>query len=242
MSVEIDWIPQGGQIIHNKLQLEVDPALSAPVAGVNKILKISVTDYPNSMWRDEMTKEGFLVCMDDIQLSILKLELGTKFNSRSHNRCSSTRALEDLHEYKIGKYFSRKNRVFIKMLRNACTNVKPSRDLKILIRLLFTKEMDEILAGSRWNPEWTEKPWLMPAMRLWAKILLRFEGLNDAANTNFVFDLGTLMAMSTGKDAKSVQDIMSRTEKLLVPVSQNFGDVQSFVKFLIACVGAEEIH
>ena len=54
MSVKIEWIPQGGQIIHNKIQLEVDPALSAPLPGINKILRTSVEDYSNSMWRDEM--------------------------------------------------------------------------------------------------------------------------------------------------------------------------------------------
>ena len=73
-----------------------------------------------------MKKEGFLVCMQDITLSILKLELGTKFNSKRHNQCATTRQLEDLHEYKTCKYFSRKNRVFIKMLRNACKNAKQS--------------------------------------------------------------------------------------------------------------------
>ena len=79
-------------------------------------------------------------------------------------------------------------------------------------------------------------------MRAWAKILLRFEGLNDAASTNFVFDLGELMNLATGKGLKSVRDIMTKTEKLLMQLSQNFGDVPTFVSFLIACVGAEVIH
>eukprot|EP00961_Rhodomonas_salina_P065612 881911-Rhodomonas_salina.1 len=69
-----------------------------------------------------------------------------------------------------------------------------------------------------------------------------FEGLNDAANTNFVFNLGELMQTASGKDATTARDAMQKAEKMLKPLSLNFGDVSSFVKYLIACVGAEVVH
>ena len=53
-----------------------------------------------------MRRTGFEVCMQDIKLSILKLELGSKFNSKLHNQCATSVALENLHEYKMGKYFA----------------------------------------------------------------------------------------------------------------------------------------
>ena len=106
MSVKIEWLLQGGQIIHNRIQLEVDPALAAPLSGAACTLRTQVTDYHNYMWREEMRRTGFTVCMQEIKLLILKLELGSKFNSKRHNQCATSKELEDLHKYKMGKYFA----------------------------------------------------------------------------------------------------------------------------------------
>eukprot|EP00961_Rhodomonas_salina_P259674 3508938-Rhodomonas_salina.1 len=48
--------------------------------------------------------------------------------------------------------------------------------------------------------------------------------------------------MSTGKNEKTVREIMTRTEKLLTPLAVNFSDLKSFTKYLIACVGAEAVQ
>ena len=103
------------------------------------------------------------------------------------------------------------------MLREACKNGKFS-DADIMIAILFTQELDEVMAGTKWEKSWAKHWWHMPAIRVWAKILLRFEGLNDAASTNFMFELGEIMNQSTGRNAISVRETMSRTDKLLTPV------------------------
>ena len=129
------------------------------------------------------------------------------------------------------------------MLRNACNTSKASKaDINILKSILFTQELDEVLAGTKWDPKWMKQYWHMPAIKVWAKILLRFEGLNNTASTNLIFDLGELMSLATGKDTKSVREIMVRTDKLLTPLSENFLNIKSFVVFLVACMGAEVIH
>ena len=36
MSVKIEWIPKDGHIIHNRIQMEVNPAIAATAAGMNE--------------------------------------------------------------------------------------------------------------------------------------------------------------------------------------------------------------
>mmetsp|Transcript_51457 Transcript_51457/g.104727 ORF Transcript_51457/g.104727 Transcript_51457/m.104727 type:complete len:109 (+) Transcript_51457:799-1125(+) len=50
------------------------------------------------------------------------------------------------------------------------------------------------------------------------------------------------MQMSTGKTSLSVRDIVAQTNKMLIPLAANFADVESFIQYLVACVGAEVIH
>ena len=247
MTYNFEFIVKGGQIVHNKIQMEVDPSLAPPVPGTNRVLKISVSDYPDSEWQDEMERTNFTMMMKDLYLSCMKKEMGhSTWNSRKKNRCGTTQELQQLQFYKVNQWLARKNRIFIQMLRKACQSAAAksvsASDLDIITAIVFTQELDEVIAGTKWDDVWATRPQHMPAIKVWAKILLRFEGLNDAASTNFVFDLGELMDLSTGKNAKTVREIMSRTEKMLIPVSHNFGNVDAFVTFLVACVGAEAIN
>eukprot|EP00961_Rhodomonas_salina_P158731 2136853-Rhodomonas_salina.2 len=46
-------------------------------------------------------------------------------------------------------------------------------------------------------------------------------------------------ATASGKDETTARDAMQKAEKMLKPLSLNFRDVASFVKYLITCMGAE---
>eukprot|EP00961_Rhodomonas_salina_P236552 3196995-Rhodomonas_salina.1 len=48
--------------------------------------------------------------------------------------------------------------------------------------------------------------------------------------------------MSTGSEEQSVREIMTSTCKLLTPVALNFGDIPSFINFLVACAGAASLN
>eukprot|EP00961_Rhodomonas_salina_P111988 1507342-Rhodomonas_salina.1 len=96
--------------------------------------------------------------------------------------------------------------------------------------------------GNLWKREWNEKVWQQPAVKIWIKILVRFEGLNEAVSLNFIFDLGEVLEMSTGKEEKSVREIMSKTEKLMKPLMAHFGDLKAFQNYVVACMGAEAVQ
>eukprot|EP00961_Rhodomonas_salina_P238078 3217708-Rhodomonas_salina.3 len=48
--------------------------------------------------------------------------------------------------------------------------------------------------------------------------------------------------MSTGKEEKTVRQIMTRTEQLLTPLATHFGDLKSFTKYIVACMGAKAVQ
>ena len=112
----------------------------------------------------------------------------------------------------------------------------------MLRALLFSDDIDQVLMGNKWENEWNEHVWKQPAVRIWYQFLLRFEGLNDAVSTNFIIDLGEVLDMSTGSEEQSVREIMTRTRKLLTPVALNFGDIPSFINYLVACAGAASLN
>eukprot|EP00961_Rhodomonas_salina_P166259 2240510-Rhodomonas_salina.1 len=119
------------------------------------------------------------------------------------------------------------------MLRKACRDGN-SQEHDVLRVLLFSNDINQVLMGNKWENEWNEHVWKQQAVLIWYQFLLRFEGLNDAVSTNFIIDLGEVLDMSTWSEEQSVREIMTRTSKLLTPVALNFGDIPSFINYLVA--------
>eukprot|EP00961_Rhodomonas_salina_P160087 2155583-Rhodomonas_salina.1 len=143
--------------------------------------------------------------------------MGKKWGSKRANKCNRSVDLHRLQKLKTDEWFSEQNQGFILMLSSACKKEKKdknNKNLKILIS-------DDVLHGKTWDSDWSINlncPWMQPAIQLWARILMLFEGLNDAANTNVVFNLGELMQTASGKDTTTACNPKQRAEKMLMPL------------------------
>ena len=76
-----EWIPQNGQIIHNRIQLEVNPGIAPAAGGGNRILKTEVADYSDASWEREMVKHDSTIAMKDLQCTCLRTEMGRDWDS-----------------------------------------------------------------------------------------------------------------------------------------------------------------
>eukprot|EP00961_Rhodomonas_salina_P172034 2319902-Rhodomonas_salina.2 len=117
-----------------------------------------------------------------------------------------------------------------------------TKELNYFQSILFSQKITSFMQGKTWKQEMVDSPQHQPAIVVWFEILQRFKGLNDAASTNFVFELGQLVSQSTGSNPLSAREVVAQADRLLTPLSNNFGYVKSFIQYLLACVGAEVIH
>eukprot|EP00961_Rhodomonas_salina_P301600 3940534-Rhodomonas_salina.2 len=135
----------------------------------------------------------------------------------------STELKQFQNDRQLDEWLARQNRLFIQMLRKALKSSKvKSKDVDILLSILFTQELDKLMMGSLWKREWNETVWQQQAVKIWIKILV--------------------LQMSTGKEEKSVREIMSKTEKLMKPLMAHFRDLKAFQNYVVACMGAETVQ
>eukprot|EP00961_Rhodomonas_salina_P234423 3168192-Rhodomonas_salina.1 len=75
-------------------------------------------------------------------------------------------------------WFSARNRLYIEMIRDAiasCTIKPKPKCLDILEGLVSTPDIDEEILDDNWDREWVMAPWKQPAIKIWVKMLTRFE-------------------------------------------------------------------
>eukprot|EP00961_Rhodomonas_salina_P243141 3285183-Rhodomonas_salina.2 len=62
---------------------------------------------------------------------------------------------------------------------------------ELLLPVLFDPEMEEVLDGTNTEKtkDWTEKPYLILGIQVWAKLMFRFEGVSDTVSCNLLKEL-----------------------------------------------------
>ena len=100
--------------------------------------------------------------------------------------------------------------------------------------ILKTPEVLKILAGETLGGEetWGKRPWLMPAMQLWAKLCYRFEVMTDMINGAFMDDLGEILNAVTGLQRKTLYKADQEFEKMTETLVKNFTSIKSLMSFL----------
>mmetsp|Transcript_32197 Transcript_32197/g.66649 ORF Transcript_32197/g.66649 Transcript_32197/m.66649 type:complete len:180 (+) Transcript_32197:540-1079(+) len=111
--------------------------------------------------------------------------------------------IEDKAEYEamkslsINKLYCTKNCQFLLMLQQACipsscTNIQ--REAEALRFILCTHEVEEMISRSTFPHCCVNKPWKMPAVKAWALMILKYEGVSDAVSGNFLRDFTDLLS------------------------------------------------
>jgi len=236
---QYEFITNGGEIIHNHIQSEVDMGLGQ--AG-KAVLKTHVSDYDDeAVWKVKFKKD-YMIALKAEKLKCLN-KWSKSWDDAKMNLCKNEKELKELQTQKINVWFRILSCQFVKMLQNSVTwSMTTTQELDFLNSILFSQNIMQFMQGKDWRTEYISKPQHQPAVKAWASILQRFEGHNNAMSTNFISDLGLIMDQATGKKALSVRDVITQVDKTLTPVASNFSDIKSFCNYLITCVGAQVIH
>eukprot|EP00961_Rhodomonas_salina_P222968 3015036-Rhodomonas_salina.1 len=111
MRLQVEYIPKSAQHAFAFIQMEVDPALIPPEAMGRRILKTSVEDYPDNVWKDEFKKGKFPLMLKAESLKGLKQLMGhSTWNSSSADYCDNSTQLLEFQMDRLDEWFARQNR------------------------------------------------------------------------------------------------------------------------------------
>eukprot|EP00961_Rhodomonas_salina_P217589 2940375-Rhodomonas_salina.1 len=115
--------------------------------------------------------------------------MGSKWQDVDYNLCKDKDELEKKQLWKTDVWFSARNSLYIEMICDAIAHceMKPKpKCLDILEGIISTPDIDEEMLDDNWDRIWVMEPWKQPAIKVWVKMLTRFEGLNETTTTNVI--------------------------------------------------------
>ena len=230
----MDIIVDAGECVNETLQ-------KLRVSDETKSFTFDVRQYSDIMWKTAMeTAQGgdIIVRMRAARDRHLSKAMGKAWNDKD----SATHGGEYLKRkaVHIVSFLRIVNALFIRMLVQACIpKVKCTSEQESLKSILDTQEIEEVLNGRKYKQKWVREPWKMPAVQVWARMLDKYEGLQDSINSNILWEL--LAILANVKD-RSIKDIDTSFHKAFQPIVRNFDTARQLADYLRACVRDEVIH
>ena len=101
------------------------------------------------------------------------------------------------------KYLKKVNRLAVTILHDSVFE-HPRKDTagrRKLLSILQNNEVKSILAGTPLDDkelQWIKRPWEIPAVQIWARIMLKYEGMQEALSGTFMEELADTITCVTG--------------------------------------------
>ena len=164
-------------------------------------------------WFDEDVDGGY-TAITDVLLALNKhrlLALGSNFTDHKKLGYANEGALARAHKQVDLKYLKTVNRMATRLLHDAVFThpQKETTGRRKLLSILQTNEVKDILAATPFDDKdlkWIQRPWEIPAVQLWARIMYKYEGMQEALSGNFMDELATTINCVTG-DARHCRTI-----------------------------------
>eukprot|EP00961_Rhodomonas_salina_P277458 3749402-Rhodomonas_salina.1 len=103
--------------------------------------------------------------------------------------------------------------------------------------ILFAPDINDFMNGVQWATvsEWIKKPWLMPAVQMWMKILLKYESMAENLSGNFMTDYNTTTALGkqlAGDERLHISEVDQHLKHQLDTVKKAFTTVDELLDHL----------
>ena len=207
--------------------------------GSHSTVTLDITQYSLDTIKAELLKTSVMASVFLSLRTHRKDRLGANYSE--HEKLSMTE--DDLavaHQLLDSKYLSQVNRSLTRMLHDAVfpgdSRGEDTIAINKLRSTLKTPTVTKILAGEKLGDEglWPTKPWLMPAVQMWAKLAYKFEGMTEMINGCFMDDLAELLTSATGdqRKRKTFYEIDLEFEKMCNSLAKNFVTIKSLMPFL----------
>ena len=213
-----------------------------------KIGVVSINDVDETLWAPAMMQANGGSITGHIWIETtahLQKTLGKSWRDNKELGIDDIKEYEAMKSLSINKLYRTKNRQFLLMLQQACiptSRASIPREAEALRVILCTHEVEEMISGSTFPHGCVSKPWKMPAVKAWALMILKYEGVSDAVSGNFLRDFTDLLSSAQGKGRRSIYELDTAFEHLVNPFVRNFGTVKAFTEYLQACLRAEVIY
>ena len=143
----------------------------------------------------------------------------------------------------VQDYFIEMNKLLINKWRESA--FPPGKDdgaahKELLRAILYAPEITKLINGA--TPKnvgnWLDMPWLMPAVQIWFRILLRYEGVTENVNANFVQEYQETIGLglkSAGNSKLHIGEIDRRLKHHLDAAQKAFTTVDGMCEHLRVC-------
>jgi hypothetical protein len=233
------WTLDGGQGLCN-LFLESSAAAARPATRTSKgTISLDISTYDEAKIKEKLKEASVLASVALSVRTNRKDRLGA--NYADHDKLGmSADELSSAHDVLDSKYMSQVNRSLTRTLHDAVfpgdSRGEDTIAVNKLRNILKTPEVTKILAGEKLGDEseWVTKPWLIPALQMWAKLAYKFEGMTEMINGCFMDDLSELLNSATGdqRKRKTFYEIDLEFEKMCDSLLKNFSTIKSLMPFL----------
>ena len=138
-------------------------------------------------------------------------------------------------------YLKKANRAAVRILREAVYEHprKETSGRRKLLAILETNEVKKILASSPLDDNgstWPKRPWEIPAVQIWAKIMHKYESMQEALSGTFMEELASTIDCVTGdaRERLTIYEADQRFERYGELLTKNFKDASTLWTFLRA--------
>ena len=202
-------------------------------------------------WFDEDAADPNMA-KTDVMLSLNKnrvTSLGSNFSDHKKLGYDTQEQLARAHKQTDMKYLKKVNRLAVRTLHDAVFD-HPKKDTagrRKLLSTLQNNEVKSILAGTVFDDkdlQWIKRPWEIPAVQIWSRIMLKYEGMQEALSGTFMEEMADTITCVTGAAHKrrTIYEADQEFERYGKALVSNFKTVDKLWDFMRASLRASHIR
>ena len=207
---------------------------------------------PFDRWFDENVADDPNMAKTDVMLSLNKNRvsaMGSNFSDHKKLGYDTQEQLARAHKQTDMKYLKKVNRLAVTILHDSVFE-HPRKDTagrRKLLSILQNNEVKSILAGTPLDDkelQWIKRPWEIPAVQIWARIMLKYEGMQEALSGTFMEELADTITCVTGPANKrrTIHEADQEFERYGKALVSNFKTVDKLWDFMRASLRASHIR
>eukprot|EP00286_Rhodomonas_abbreviata_P018498 CAMPEP_0181294246 /NCGR_PEP_ID=MMETSP1101-20121128/3493_1 /TAXON_ID=46948 /ORGANISM="Rhodomonas abbreviata, Strain Caron Lab Isolate" /LENGTH=439 /DNA_ID=CAMNT_0023398881 /DNA_START=55 /DNA_END=1370 /DNA_ORIENTATION=+ len=235
-SDDISFIPDLAKSLFDKLLLIQAQCKADGVAFSDKM-----ADHSDDVWTTHLSsRDGgrMTAVMEVVKVHLYKETFGGFFPNHVKAGFADEACYTEAKEIALEKHLQVKNKLLLCQIINAIFPAGSKKDMtsthkEFLRSILETAAIEEFMEGNTPSDiaNWFAKPWLMPAVQVWTKILWRYEGLHETLDGNLLGDLNDI-----AESKEPIQQKNHKMELLLAPSQKAFATVEELCEHLRICV------
>jgi len=231
------WLIDTARAIFNTMQ-----EMQAEAKANGERFKDQIERHDDDVWTEALRhrSNGCVTAqLSVVRVNVLKNTFGANFTKHKEAGFDDAEDYKQAQNIAIEQFLREKNKVFLKKLTDAVFSKADDGAIhkETLRSILLTTEISELLDGGAGEQiqDWFAKPWLMPGVAAWFKILWKYEGINESVDGDFLNIFNETAALGEGPQPENINEINRKLEMILKPATKAFATVENMCDHLRVC-------